>query len=508
MNTILAFPFCYHDHNFYNGEYHHQEERFTRIKHNITDDKSVKDAGISFSNKYLDEDKYDVIATNATSQFYDNFKNEKYNKFMREMLKTFRPKNLWDYSRYDKLYYIDHHQAHAAYAFLMSGFEESDILAIDGSGRCFKTIFIDKSGRIYDLSKDLAIGKLWELVARCSVLGRFGEGKLMGLSAYGESDKNVYRNLMNIMKDRDLNNFEKISKRYFKKQLGIEECKIYASTLQELTIEQVTKKIKPLKSCDNLCVTGGVAYNGYLNEHLLSFYDDVYVPPAAGDEGQSLGLYMHADYILNDRIEPISVYSGLSPKLFNEETMIQCGFIKMMENDIVELIAEELSNGKIIGWYHGRSESGQRALGNRSILADPRIPDIKDRINKTIKKREDFRPFAPSVLEEHYKEFFDTKILSPYMNRIVKVISDKIPGVVHVDNTARIQTVNKNQNPLFYKLIEKFYKITGIPMILNTSFNLHEPIVETVEDALKTFEKTGLDILVVEDWVIGKNYDL
>ena len=138
-------------------------------------------------------------------------------------------------------------------------------------------------------------------------------------------------------------------------------------------------------------------------------------------------------------------------------------------------------------------------------MADPRNPSIKDIINKTIKKREDFRPFAPSVLEEYYKEYFDTNQPSPYMSRIMPVKSDKIPGVTHVDNTARIQTVNKEFNYKFYKLIEEFYNITGIPMLLNTSFNCQEPMVETPEDAINTFNNTDLDMVVINDWIIRKD---
>jgi carbamoyltransferase len=167
-------------------------------------------------------------------------------------------------------------------------------------------------------------------------------------------------------------------------------------------------------------------------------------------------------------------------------------------------IAQAIADGKIVGWFQGKSESGNRALGNRSILADPRRKDIKDVINSTIKMREDFRPFAPAVLEEHYKEYFDTNSPSPYMSRICKVKSDKVPGITHVDNTARIQTVNKEQNNKLYELIREFNMITGIPMLLNTSFNSQEPIVETPEDAIKTFKKTDLDLLVINDWVLRK----
>tara|TARA_Y100000114_G_scaffold135867_1_gene136984 strand:- start:83 stop:562 length:480 start_codon:yes stop_codon:yes gene_type:complete len=155
--------------------------------------------------------------------------------------------------------------------------------------------------------------------------------------------------------------------------------------------------------------------------------------------------------------------------------------------------------------FKGKSESGNRALGNRSILADPRNPHIKNIINLTIKKREDFRPFAPSVMIEHYRDYFDTNQSSPYMSRIVKVKSDKIPGVTHVDNTSRIQTVDSNDNPRFYELIQWFHVITGIPMLLNTSFNCQEPIVETPEDAINTFKNTNLDILVIDDYIIRKS---
>ena len=167
-------------------------------------------------------------------------------------------------------------------------------------------------------------------------------------------------------------------------------------------------------------------------------------------------------------------------------------------------VASAVANGEIVGWYQGKSESGNRALGNRSILADPRNPNIKNIINSDIKLREDFRPFAPSVLEEHYREYFNTNQSSPYMSRIMPVISDKIPGVTHVDGTARIQTVNRNTNKHYYNLINEFYLITGVPVLLNTSFNCQEPIVETPEDAVNTFKKCGLDMLILNDYVVTK----
>ena len=204
---------------------------------------------------------------------------------------------------------------------------------------------------------------------------------------------------------------------------------------------------------------------------------------------------MHAAYTQYNTVHIPNVYSGEKYEYQGDETV-----------DLKQ-VAQAIADGAIVGWYQGASESGNRALGNRSILADPRNPDIKNIINSKIKLREDFRPFAPSVLEEHYKEYFDTNQPSPYMSRIMPVISDAIPGVTHVDGTARIQTVSKQQNPRYYDLINEFYCITGIPMLLNTSFNCQEPIVETPEDAISTFHKCGLDVLVIDNYIQRKTHD-
>ena len=201
---------------------------------------------------------------------------------------------------------------------------------------------------------------------------------------------------------------------------------------------------------------------------------------------------MHAEYFINGGVHIPDVYAG---KEYN--------YIGDTKVDLKE-VAQAIADGKIIGWFQGKSESGNRALGNRSILADPRNADIKNIINSKIKLREDFRPFAPSVLEEHYNEYFDTNQPSPYMSRIMPVISDAIPGVTHVDGTARIQTVTREFNERYYDLINEFYKITGVPMLLNTSFNCQEPIVETPEDAIATFNNCELDMLVIGEFVICK----
>ena len=470
-----------HDHNTYDGVYHNQRERHTRFKHNVpifydgysSTDYNLRDHSFinSFYNEYF-KNLYDVLAFTMTKTVLNS--NIKINDILK--IKDFKPKNLWDYYFQNNLYYIDHHQSHATYAFINSGFEESDILAIDNMGWNFRAIFVKKDGTIVDLSDKLKLGMLWEDMSKLTGFGPFGASKLMGLVGYGNYSQKFYN--------------------YFqtKKWIHYEHYEInnLANTLQKYTLDKINEFVVPLKTCDNICVSGGVAYNGYMNEELTKHYKNVFVPPAVGDEGQSIGVYQHADYILNKNKHIAQTFSG---KEYN--------YVGDKKADYKE-IAQAIADGKVVGWFQGKSESGNRALGNRSILADPRNPNIKDYINEMIKKREDFRPFAPAVLEEHYKEYFDTNQPSPYMSRICKVKSNKIPGVTHVDNTARIQTVNKNFNEKFYNIINEFYKITSIPMLLNTSFNCQEPIVETPEDAINTFKNTALDILVINDYIVNK----
>lgn len=473
--NIFAMALSQHDHNTYDGHTHHQMERYTRVKHNFfrTDD---------FYKEYFKPNDHEIFAYNTTVGGGEETENPSFSDDL-----EFKPQKLWDYKLRGNIYYIDHHQSHAAYAFLSSKYKESDILAIDGRGWNYTCIFIDKNHNIIDLSEHLPIGRMWNKVSRWLGFPLLGAGKLMGLSAYGQYCDEIHLHLHYVDSDR-----ESAYQKFLHDRLREYKKEDVAATLQQITIEMIQDYVLPLQTSNNICVAGGVAYNGYMNEMLTRHYKNVYVPPAVGDEGQALGTYMHANYNLNKKIHIPNVYRGREYEYKGNEVV-----------DYKE-VAQAIADGKIIGWYQGRSESGNRALGNRSILADPRNPNIKDIINSTIKMREDFRPFAPSVLEEHYQEYFDTNQPSPYMSRIVPVKSDKIPGVTHIDGTARIQTVNRNQNERFYDLINEFYKITGIPMLLNTSFNCQEPIVETPEDAINTFNRTQLDLLVIHDYILRK----
>ena len=500
---IFSIALNLHDHNTYDGVWHNQRERQTRFKHNLPyhteayahqsdilnpDDYRLNDKFVDDYFKKLDGG---ILAWTYTYGGIRKAKEELLNTILKghEDIFNYDPKKLWDNYYKDGIYFIDHHQSHAAYAFINSGFEQSDILAIDGIGSKFRCVFFDKDQNLLDLSDKLPIGWLWNHMSKLTGFGTLGASKLMGKVGYGKYSS-YYYNVFEIIFEGPIT--EKKQKHFSQIDLGYHGINDLAYTLQKITIDKIKEYVYPLKSCDNLCLSGGVAYNGYMNEEFTKHYKNVFIPPAIGDEGQAIGTYQHADYVLNNNKHISNTFAGKKYEWLGDE------MIKYKD------VAQAIADGKIVGWFQGKSESGNRALGNRSILADPRRKDIKDVINDTIKKREDFRPFAPAVLEEHYKEYFDTNSPSPYMSRICKVKSDKVPGITHIDNTARIQTVNKQFNEKFYNLINEFYKITGIPMLLNTSFNCHEPIVETPLHALRTFKKTALDMLIINDYVIRK----
>jgi carbamoyltransferase len=502
--NIFSIAVNMHDHNTYDGITHRQEERYTRRKHNLTrgNPHDPTPSREFFLEKFIphyknrsNDDVFSFTCSNLGKEFVLDLLTETLGET--DFL-NFKPTTLWDSYQTENYYYIDHHQSHAAYAFLSSGFENSDILAIDGRGWHFTCIFVDRYGIITDLSSKLSIGGLWNRLSQDIGFGYLGAGKTMGLVGFGKYNEHVRDMIYEYLQNP--NHRLPDTARDILENTPKEDV---AFTLQQITIDLIKKYVYPLKSSDNICVAGGVAYNGYMNEELTKHYKNVHVPPAVGDEGQAIGTYMHANYVLNKLIHLPNVYAGVDHdvdvSMFKDLRWVELPF----ENIAAE-IAEAIANGKIVGWYQGRSESGNRALGNRSILADPRNPNIKNIINSTIKQREDFRPFAPSVLEEHYQDYFDTNQPSAYMSRIVSVKSDKIPGVTHVDNTARIQTVCREFNQRFYDVIQEFYKLTGIPMLVNTSFNCQEPVVEIPQEAIHTFLNTDLDILVINNYIIRK----
>jgi len=293
----------------------------------------------------------------------------------------------------------------------------------------------------------------------------------------------------------------------------------------QLVLEEILLKmarhVHEKTGLKNLCFGGGVALNGVANYRVLKEgpFDRIHIPPSPGDGGSAIGCAAYAYYsILNneriietDNAKVISNTAYLGPSYSNESIKrvldhYKIPYERFERQQLLERTAKLIEEQNVVGWYQGRVEWGPRALGNRSILADPRNAKMKDILNEKIKHRESFRPFAPSILEEHTAEYFELDMPSPYMLFVAKVKKpDKIPAVTHVDGTGRLQTVSKNANPLYYDLINEFYKLTGVPVIINTSMNVRgEPIVNTPSQAFAMLKKTEMDYLVMGNYIIFK----
>lgn len=285
----------------------------------------------------------------------------------------------------------------------------------------------------------------------------------------------------------------------------------WAQAWLEKTLIDYAGELYKIIGSGNLCFAGGVALNSVANKKILDAtpFKNIFIQPASGDSGIPLGAALWAKHQLSGDVSRWQMKDAYLGRDYPEKEILEAlnsSGEKYQKLDNPEKTAAEfISQEKIIGWFQGRSEYGPRALGNRSILCSPIPKDMKDKLNAQVKHRESFRPFAPAILEEKTSEYFDLNCPSPFMLLVAQVKKDNIPAVTHVDNTGRVQTVSQKQNPKFYGLIKEFEKITGIPVVLNTSFNDNgEPIVETSVDAIKTFRKTNLDALVIGDYLIEK----
>ena len=437
----------------------------------------------------------------------------------------------------------EHHMSHAAYAFYTSQFDESAILTIDGVGEWSTASFgIAKNNKI-QLTNDIrwphSLGLFYS--AFTYFLGfrvNEGEYKLMGLSSYGKPKYYdlIKENLIDVKNDGSIHlnmkyfafTYDKVmTNENFAQLFGIPPRKEDQKTEQihydigasaQKVLEDVLLKmvnhIHSKTKMKNLCIGGGVALNGVANYKVLKNgpFDNVHIPPSPGDGGSAVGCAQYLYFVHNNKKRIIennhskliqeNVYVGPS---YSNEKIIKfldsnnIKYEKFEKQSLLKKTAQLISTGNIVGWYQGKMEWGPRALGNRSILADPRNASMKDILNEKIKHRESFRPFAPSVLEEYASEYFDIDIPSPYMLMVAKVKKPEIiPAVTHVDGTGRLQTVSNDANPLYYDLINEFYKITGVPVIINTSMNvMGEPIVNTPEQAFQMIVKTDMDCLVM-----------
>ncbi|MER9332956.1 carbamoyltransferase [Mesorhizobium sp. M0293] len=436
-----------------------------------------------------------------------------------------------------RISFVGHHQAHAVSAFAMSGFEQSLILAIDGCGDFLSGLVAVGSGteitQIEAFPEDNSLGLFYLETIRCLGYGMFDEYKVMGLAPYG--DPAPYRELFEQFYELSANggyrvHLDRIGPALLRnieiRRKGMpftQQHRDVSASLQE-ALERIVFHIlrhhREATGMKRLCLAGGVAHNCTMNGKLLysGLFEDIFVQPASHDAGCALGAAL---IVSNEMGRPAprerlqEVYWGPdlgSDRAVEQELNAWSGHLEVERSyDVASSAAHWITNGAVIGWVQGRSEFGPRALGNRSILADPRPAANKDRINAMVKKREGYRPFAPSVLEEDASEFFDLpdgKHEFPFMNFVVRVRDSKralLGAITHVDGTARLQTVSRDANPAYWEVINAFKKRTGTPILLNTSFNNNaEPIVDTVADAIATFLTTELDGLVVGPFLVKK----
>jgi carbamoyltransferase len=349
-----------------------------------------------------------------------------------------------------------------------------------------------------------------------------GAGKVMGLAPYGISENHTDIPYAKFGTPEDLYSYSENAHSNYLYEEGKSLNATAAFNIQQLMEMQLENVLTDLyemavreKVEPNICISGGGALNSVANQVAFarSKFDRLHIHPASGDDGTAVGAALWYWYDQLDHPKGIFsnreiMYSVASYDQALEEVLGQRAYKEKIRvekrEDFIDIAASYLAQGKIIGWFQGSSEVGPRALGNRSILADPRNPEMKDILNKKVKFREAFRSFAPSVLNEHAEEWFGLKD-SPFMLRVCTVLKDEIPAVTHVDGTARIQTVTPADNPNYYRLIDSFYHLTGVPVLLNTSFNIKGlPIVETPKDAIDCFLDTEMDVLVFENMIILK----
>lgn len=447
-----------------------------------------------------------------------------------------------------KIYFGEHHLSHAASSFYASGFDEAAILTADGVGEWATTTIARGAGLDIEMLEEIrfphSLGLLYStFTAYLGFKVNSGEYKVMGLAPYGKP--RFYDVIIDKLIDLKEDGSFKLNQKYFTYTYGLRMAgnrfeKLFGAPtrLAESPLEQVHFDLAASiqKVCDEamlkmsrhafevtglnkLCLAGGVALNCVSNGHVLRKgpFKEIFIQPAAGDAGGAYGVASFLSHaIFKEKRTYRWDHAFFGPGFDREEIKAvlesqNAVYQECKNGELISLVAKRIARGKVVGWVQGKMEFGPRALGHRSILADARDPKMKDTVNLKIKFRETFRPFAPAVLEEECANYFELSHPSPFMLLVAPVREDQrvIPSVTHVDGSARIQTINENQDPEFYGLVEEFKRQSGVPVIINTSFNVRgEPIVCTPEDAWRCFMRTRMDTLVMGNFLLDKSAQL
>jgi carbamoyltransferase len=552
---IIGISAYYHDSSvclFRNGQliYACEEEKFTGIKHDSSF--PINSLNYIYKQYKLTKDKVEAVCYYENPKLklkrvIDNAKGQLLTNPIYCIKSYFNiKKNIWNLNKLlpkygNEVFYSNHHDSHLYYSFYSSNFDNGICLSIDGVGE-YETMSMalaDKKSisKISMAEYPHSIGLFYS--AMTSFLGfrpNEGEYKVMGLAPYGNPDVYIekvrelikYKN-SKLTCNMDVFTWNTSDKLMFNEKLiellGIEprvpegglepHYKDLAASVQkryEEILFEVLKSISIINDNRNLCLGGGCAYNGTANGKIVrnSHFNNLWIPPAPSDAGSSIGAcinYLVNNNKLNGRINKNPF---IGPYFHDNQIVASIRgnrYFKINSTEtMIRNVAKKLNEGKIVGWYQGPCEFGSRALGHRSILANPTIVGMKDKINKTVKKREEFRPFAPMVIKDKQHVYFNVTDDVPYMNQVVTVKDeylDKLPAVTHVDGTARIQTIYKHT--IMYDLLIEFEKLSGYPILLNTSFNIKDKtMVLTPKDAIDTFHNTDIDLLIIDNYLIYK----
>jgi carbamoyltransferase len=445
-----------------------------------------------------------------------------------------------------ELHRVEHHHAHAASAFFVSPFEEAAILSLDGFGDFASTLLAVGRGNRFEVLDHVlfphSLGILYTAVTQWLGFPKYGdEGKVMGLAPYGDPERHLHE-MRELVRLDGL--FELGLEYFLHPREGVDLTwaegtptigRLYSDRLVQLFGESrpdenvaaalqavleeahlhLVRKLERRTGLPDICLAGGVALNAVANGRIRpeTGFDGVYVQPAAGDSGTAVGA---AYWVWNQHLgKPrgfVMEHAATGPEYTEDECVeaVRAAGLKasrLADDELFPEVARRIADGEVVGWFQGRMEFGPRALGNRSIVADPRRAEMKDVLNARIKHREPFRPFAPSILAEATGDWFEQNYPSPFMVLVYKTRPERraeIPAVNHVDDTGRLQTVEKRVNPRYHRLISEFARLTRVPVVLNTSFNENEPIVMSPAQAVETFLKTRMDTLVLGNLVISR----